>query len=231
MIDKLISRIGFHRVIAGAISHDSPTLSEEPSINLTTSEVSYSRAWLAAEILCTWKWHGGSAFSSFLPLLRAYVASQEGSPADGLLDSIVSILLEGALMHGESGELTPHNIWPGSYYKAESIGEPFLRALISLLSTLFQENIWGKDKAMLYFKLLQDRLYIGETVNLNCLSILPACMDVFMSIAFDVSHTSDQPEDSVESEVHGTIVDWLKKTAYFPPLNTWQSGKGIDYSL
>ena len=141
LIDKLISRIGFHRVIAGAVAHDSPTVSEEPTVNLTTSEVSYSRAWLAAEILCTWKWPGGSAFSSFLPLLSAYVISQDYSPAHGLLDSIVSILLDGALMHGESGELTPGNVWPGLYHEAESISEPFLRALIALLSTLFQKNI------------------------------------------------------------------------------------------
>ncbi|CDP04076.1 unnamed protein product [Coffea canephora] len=231
LIDKLISRIGFHRVIAGAVAHDSPTVSEEPTVNLTTSEVSYSRAWLAAEILCTWKWPGGSAFSSFLPLLSAYVISQDYSPAHGLLDSIVSILLDGALMHGESGELTPGNVWPGLYHEAESISEPFLRALIALLSTLFQKNIWGKVKAVSYFRMLREKLFIGETVNLNCLNVLPACMEVFiapLSIASDASHKSDQPDDFIECELHVTVVDWLRKTACFPPLNTWQSGKDME---
>ncbi|KAL3530952.1 hypothetical protein ACH5RR_010274 [Cinchona calisaya] len=231
LIDKLISKIGFHRVVAGAIRHDSPTASEEPSVCLTASDVCYSRPWLAAEILCTWKWHGGTALSSFLPLLSAYVMSEDISPDDGLLDSIITILLDGALVHGESGDLTPSNVWPGSYYDVESICEPFLRALVSLLSTFFQNNIWGKDKAVLYFKMLQDKLYIGEAVNLNCLGVLPACMDVLiapLSIAFDVSNASDQLDASEGSEVHATIVDWLKKTAYFPPLNTWQTGKDME---
>ena len=105
----------------------------------------YSRSWLAAEILYTWKWQGGSALGSFLPLLSSYAKSGNCSPKEGLLDSIVNILLDGALVYGASGELRFFNVWPASDDEVGSIEEPFLRVLVSCLIALFTENIWGKD--------------------------------------------------------------------------------------
>lgn len=210
LIDKLISKIGIGRVIAGSVSHI-PSTTKETTKALGTSESYYPRAWLAAEILCTWKWQGGSAVSSFLPLLTAYIKSEDYSLKEGLLDSIINILLDGALVHGVSGEPS----------ELESIEEPFLRALVSLLLTLCENNIWGKQKAISLFEVLVNKLFVGETVNSNCLRILPLVMSVL------VRPLSIDCDDSVEgNKVIHSIEDWLRTTLSFPPLSEWQTGKG-----
>lgn len=224
LVNKLISKIGFHRVVAGYVPHHSPSLSVESSLNLT-SQLHHTRAWLAAEMLCTWNWEGGSALSSFLPVMSAYVKNEECPPVERFLDSVVSILLDGALAHGASVELTSQNIWPASYDEVECIGEPFLRALVSLLSTLFDDNIWGKGKATSLFRLLRDKLYIGETLNINCLNILPACMHVLIR-PLNSESEGDHLNTLEETEVHDTILDWLNRTEHFPPFHAWETGKG-----
>ena len=105
----------------------------------------YSRSWLAVEILYTWKWQGVNALGSFLPLLSSYEKSGNCSPKEGLLDSIVNILLDGALVYGASGEWRFFNVWPASDDEVGNIEEPFLRVLVSFLITMFTKNIWGKD--------------------------------------------------------------------------------------
>lgn len=82
LIDKLISKIGIDRVIAAC---GMPNLSL-----LEKSQEVASSAWLAAEILCTWRWPGSSAVSSFLPSLSAY-AKGSNSPQESLLDETLSI--------------------------------------------------------------------------------------------------------------------------------------------
>ncbi|GMP89851.1 hypothetical protein CsSME_00041233 [Camellia sinensis var. sinensis] len=219
VIDELVSKIGIDMVVAGSVSL-TPSSTEEATKELITSQSDYSRAWLAAEILCTWKWHGGSALSSFLPLLSSYGKNGNYSREESLLDSIVNILLDGALVHGVSGRLSLSYVWPVSYDEIGSVEESFLRALASLLLTLFEDNIWEMDKAILLFKLLVNKLFIGEAINLNCLRILPLVMSVLvrpLSIGCDESNRDVQ---------HDTIKDWLQKTLLFPPSNTWQTGEG-----
>ncbi|GMP89850.1 hypothetical protein CsSME_00041233 [Camellia sinensis var. sinensis] len=221
VIDELVSKIGIDMVVAGSVSL-TPSSTEEATKELITSQSDYSRAWLAAEILCTWKWHGGSALSSFLPLLSSYGKNGNYSREESLLDSIVNILLDGALVHGVSGRLSLSYVWPVSYDEIGSVEESFLRALASLLLTLFEDNIWEMDKAILLFKLLVNKLFIGEAINLNCLRILPLVMSVLvrpLSIGCDESNRDVQ---------HDTIKDWLQKTLLFPPSNTWQTGEEME---
>ncbi|KAJ6761857.1 E3 UBIQUITIN-PROTEIN LIGASE LISTERIN [Salix koriyanagi] len=176
LVDKLILKIGINRVIAGCVEN-----SLSPPLKETTKEEITSRAWLAAEILCTWKWPGGSAVASFLPLLSAGCRSGnyplQGKP---FLDSIFNILLDGALVHGESGTQSSFNLWPAFGDELEKVEEPFLRALLSLLVNMFKENIWEGDKAIRLFDLLTHKLFIGEAVNQNCLKILPAIVSVLV---------------------------------------------------
>lgn len=225
LVNKLISKIGFHGVVGGYVPDHSPSLSMESSLDLNSQL--HPRAWLAAEMLCTWNWEGGSALSSFLPMMSSYVKNEDCPPTEGFVDSVVSILLDGALAHGENVELTSQNVWPASYDEAECIGEPFLRALVSLLSTLFHDNIWGKGKATSLFRLLRDKLYIGETLNLNCLNILPACMDVLIR-PLNSGSEGDHLNTSEETEVHDTILHWLKRVEHFPPLYAWETGKDME---
>ncbi|XP_057483183.1 E3 ubiquitin-protein ligase listerin-like isoform X2 [Actinidia eriantha] len=231
VIDELISKIGIDSVVTGSVSRTSPS-TEEATNELITSQSAYSRSWLAAEMLCTWKWHGGSALSSFLPLLSTYGKSGNFPHKESLFDSIVNILLDGALVHGASAKLSLTYVWPVSCDEMKCVEEPFLRALASLVFTLFEDNIWGKDKAMLLFKLLANKLFIGETINLNCLRILPLIMSIIIR---PLSNGCGEPNQDVqhdsfeENEMHDTIKDWLQRTLSFPPPSTWKIEEMEDW--
>ncbi|KAL6967782.1 RING-type E3 ubiquitin transferase [Sarracenia purpurea var. burkii] len=228
-IVELISKIGIDRVVAGSVSH-SMSSTEEATRKLNTSQSPYSRAWLAAEILCTWKWNGGSALSSFLPSLSAYVKSGYCFHEESLLNSIVNILFDGALVHASSGKLSLSYVWPISYDEMESVEEPFLRALASLLFTLFKEDIWGKDEAILFLKLLVNKLFIGEAINLDCLRILPLIMSILirpLSVG-DESDPNVQLDSSEENQLQDTVKDWLQRTLLFSTSNTWQTGEELE---
>ncbi|GFZ19943.1 HEAT/U-box domain-containing protein [Actinidia rufa] len=230
VIDQLISKIGINSVVTGSVSRTSSS-TKEATNELITSQSAYSRSWLVAEMLCTWKWHGGSALSSFLPLLSTYGKSGNFPHKESLFDSIVNILLDGALVHGASAKLSLPYVWPVSCDEMESVEEPFLRALASLVFTLFEDNIWGKDKAILLFKLLANKLFIGETINLNCLRILPLIMSIIIR---PLSNGCGEPNQDVqhdsfeENEMHDTIKDWLQRTLSFPPSSTWQIGEEME---
>lgn len=216
MVDKLISRIGFDRVVAGVVFEASSSSTEDSVDNLAINQSSYSRPWLAAEILCTWKWLGGSIFNSFIPSFLSFLKNRD----HGFSDSILTILLDGALVHGAGSGL--NLLWHASVDDLEVVEEPFLRALTSLLSTLFQENVWGNEKAVSLFKLLLEKLYIGDAINSNCLQILPSIVNILVGPL--VTGYEDSTKDL--SEFHNVTVDWLKKTVSFPPLNTWHTGEG-----
>ncbi|KAK3218984.1 hypothetical protein Dsin_012954 [Dipteronia sinensis] len=229
LIDKLISKVGFDKVVSGYVTHASLSLHEE-----TTHNEVNSRTWLAAEILCTWKWPGGSALGSFLPLLSAYAKNRTSTSEQSLLDSIFNILLDGALVHGGSGTKSLHDIWPALGDKVEDIEEPFLRALVSLLLTLFRDNIWEAVKATTLFELFQSKLFIGESVDMNCLSILPLIVSVLIrplsrgSIGSGECNEDVDPYAVEENQVQDTIKSWLQRTLLFPPLVTWQTGQDME---
>ncbi|CAH9129291.1 unnamed protein product [Cuscuta epithymum] len=210
-IIKLLSKFGYQKFIGG--------------VSLP------SRAWVAGEVLCTWSWPGGSVLSSFLPSLVAYVKSETYSPEAGLLDSLVTILLDGALVHGGScGPCLP-TIWSVTLDEVDMIKEPFLRALVSLLLTLFEENIWEGKKAIFYFKLVLSKLYIGETINVNCLKMLPTIVDVLikpLSIVFDKVDARILSDSSKCIEIQEVMMDWLKQILLFPPLNMWLTGEDME---
>ncbi|KAB5512949.1 hypothetical protein DKX38_029977 [Salix brachista] len=229
LVDKLILKIGINRVIAGYVEN---TLS--PPLNETTKEEITSRAWLAAEILCTWKWPGGSAVASFLPLLSAGCRSGNYPLQESLLDSIFNILLDGALVHGESGTHSSFNLWPAFGDELEKVEEPFLRALLSLLVNMFKENLWEGDKAIRLFDLLTHKLFIGEAVNQNCLKILPAIVSVLVrplclrSIESEESSSDYQVASLGEKRMQDTVKEWLRRILSFPPLVTWQAGQDME---
>lgn len=61
-VDKLVLNLGFGEVILGVPGNTCYNTSQ--SIDTTSTVPSFSRAWVAAEILCTWKWIGESVFGS-----------------------------------------------------------------------------------------------------------------------------------------------------------------------
>ncbi|XP_047330718.1 E3 ubiquitin-protein ligase listerin isoform X2 [Impatiens glandulifera] len=220
VIDKLLSEVGINTVIVGASS----------GVQLP-SETSYSRAWLAAEMLCTWKWQGGSALSSFLPLLTAYGKSGNHSNEDILLDDVVSILLDGALVHVVSGEVCLNTVFPISIDEIRNVEEPFLRALASLVFALFKENIWGKFKAMSLFKVLVSKIFMGDQVNFSCLKILSLIMgQLIRPLSIRCSEESEKSEldCSLETLLSDNIKEWLQRTMLFPPLSSWTTGEDME---
>lgn len=226
LVDKLIQKRGIGRVIDSSVLHPSSTLDE-------TLEFP-SRAWLAAEILCTWEWPGGSAITSFLPMLTLYAKSDTNPPVEGgFLDSILNILLDSTLVQGKTGAQKISDAWLSSIDELEHIEEPFLRALLSLLATLFRDNVWGNDKARTLFELLVNKLFIGETINSNCLRILPPIVSALVRPLYQSKNESSeelQALSPVEDCVQITMIHWLERALSFPPLLMWQSGQG-EYSF
>lgn len=222
-IDKLIVKLGIERVFT-CYAKKTLIISEEAM----DKEISL-RAWLAVEILCTWKWSGGSAVASFLPLLIAYAESSNSSSKEILLDSIFSILLDGALMHGVTGH-SFFTTWEISSTEVEHIEEPFLRALVSYILALFNDGIWKTGKARILFKLLTNKLCIGETINSSCLKILPRVISALVHPLFEsesVGTGSDAHHDSAgENYIQATMTGWLEKALLFPPMFMWETGQG-----
>ncbi|GAU13221.1 hypothetical protein TSUD_245910 [Trifolium subterraneum] len=196
LINKLIQQIGIDRVFAGCATPNSLMLERNQEIA--------SSAWLAAEILCTWRWPENSAMSSFLPSLSAY-AKKSDSLHESLLDGILSILLDGSLIYEGDSTKSSVSMWPVPADEMEGIEEPFLRALISFLSTLFKENIWGIKKASYLIELLVNKLFLGEEPG----------QDV-------------QPCSLEENFVQNTMIDWLERALRLPPLVTWKTGQDME---
>ncbi|XP_072959491.1 E3 ubiquitin-protein ligase listerin [Typha angustifolia] len=212
-VDKLISSIGMGKVIAGV-----PDISlsvASASTEVAPSYSSFSRAWLAAEILCTWKWQGGTALSSFLPSLITYVKSEASSDETNIVPSIVDILLDGTLHHGASSQWIFFNAWCLSDDEVEKIQDPYLRALISVLLTLnVKDNIWRKPDAAVFFKRVMDKLFITETVNRNCLRVLPFVLTIIIQPLLEISEL-DQADNDVPlvpptNDLLNVILSWLQ---------------------
>ncbi|XP_031402391.1 E3 ubiquitin-protein ligase listerin [Punica granatum] len=224
LVDKLIQKRGIGRVIGGSILD--PHCTSGRTVNFT------SRAWLAAEILCTWEWPGGSAVTSFLPMLSLY-AKNDANPLqeDGLLDSILDILLDAALVQEKTEAHNFSDAWIAPLEGLEHTEEPFLRALISLLATFFRHNIWGSDKAKILFELLVSKLFIGETVNIHCLRILPPIVSALVQPIFQSKKELNEELQAPfpgEDKVQITIIHWLERALSFPPLLTWHSGQDME---
>ncbi|KAK7372192.1 hypothetical protein VNO80_05564 [Phaseolus coccineus] len=221
LIDKLISKIGIDRVISGC-GVPNPSL-------LGKGQGLASSAWLAAEILCTWRWPGSCAMSSFLPSFCAYARGSD-SLQESLLDETLRILLDGSLVYGGTGTKSSISMWPVPADEVEGVEEPFLRAIILFLSALFKEKIWGPAKASSLIELLVNKLFIGEAVNSNCLKILPLLINILLEPFYGyeepgmgVHHCSLE-----ERFVQSTMIEWLERALSLPPLVTWKTGEDME---
>ncbi|KAL1217589.1 E3 ubiquitin-protein ligase listerin [Cardamine amara subsp. amara] len=203
-INSLIMKMGIHQFLVG---HKNNGFA--------------SQAWLSAEILCTWEWPGGNAQTSFLPALVSFCKSEPSS--GGLLNSIFDILLNGALVHGES----VGNMWVYFNNSIVDVVEPFLRALVILLHTLFKEGLWGEEEAMAAFRMLTDKLFIGEETNKNCLRIIPFIMSrIILPLRTQIKSGVSGEDALLPLEV--LLKGWLERSLSFPPLVLWQSGEDVQ---
>ncbi|KAL5709837.1 RING-type E3 ubiquitin transferase [Ranunculus cassubicifolius] len=217
-VSELISKLGVSRIIAGSQTTSPSSLETHGPL---ATEHSFSRAWIAVEILCTWKWSVGGVLDSFLPLLSEFANGGEVL-SEYLLDSIVDILLDGALGCVSSDELCFLNVWLASDDEIENIQEPFLRALVSLLSTLIvKDNIWGKNKSAVLFDHLVDRLFSGVTVNRTCLRILPYVINILVQSLRHNGTISAKNDSYKENQMQVIVSDWLPRALLLPPIISW----------
>ncbi|XP_047052085.1 LOW QUALITY PROTEIN: E3 ubiquitin-protein ligase listerin-like [Lolium rigidum] len=137
------------------------------------------RAWVAAEMICTWNWKGGSAFSTFLPSLVQYMKTEPGLEVS-FVSLLLDTLLEGALMH-ESSDWALFNSWHLSDSEIEKIQDRFLRSLVALLFTAYtKESVLRESDAHVLFEQLRSSLFIGSAVNRKCLRTLPFVMSTII---------------------------------------------------
>ncbi|XP_074269259.1 E3 ubiquitin-protein ligase listerin [Silene latifolia] len=228
LIDKLILEIGVAKMFVAFNPH--PTATEEgqsENYELAASQSKSFRAWLVAEMFCTWKWPGGSALGTLLPSLISYVKSEQGGESSFVFDSVLNILLKGALICGINGQLRFFNTCPPSNKDLDEIEEPFLRALVSLLATLLNEGIWNQEQAIEFWQLLISDLYTGQETNINCLRILPLLVPVLAQFLHESGGSKDMVIDSLPISFREDVQDWLGKTLAFPSLISWTSDEDI----
>lgn len=221
-VNKLVLNLGVDKIIAGVSSLTHSSLEGAP--NDQSVSLSFPRSWLAAELLCSWKWPGGSVAESFLPLLNAF-AKTESSAEESIVCCVAKILIDGAIIHATTGQPTFLNPWILSDDEVENIQNPYLRALVSLLLTLtFKDSTWTKREANLLLDYTVDKLFIGTEVDLSCLKILPYILNVVIQPLRGRELTSDEYKGSSaldalgEDRLHGYILSWLEKALSLPPL-------------
>ncbi|KAK8946965.1 E3 ubiquitin-protein ligase listerin [Platanthera zijinensis] len=217
-VDKLISKLGVQNVIVGC--------TEEASVEGSpSSRHSYSRVWLAAELLCTWKWKGGNALSSIITPLSKHAIDYHSIGRVKIISFLVNILFDGTLIHGSNDQWIAFCSWITSEDGVENIEDPFLRALVFLMHTFMIKNeIWGRLETADFIKHILDKLFINNNVDRACLRILPYVLSfVFRSLVFQRKGINGSAEDaffipSEAVELYDNIIKWHQNTVAFPPL-------------
>lgn len=224
-VEKLCSSLGFSQVIAGFVPQTPLPLAVPLAEPVSSFSSSYSRAWLAAELLCTWKWQGGSALDSFLPSLSKYAKCESSYPEVHIIFSIVNILLDGTFFQGANSLWISLNTWVATDDDVDNIRDPFLRALISLLLTLFvKDKVWRKHEAFQLFENVVGRLFIGTSVNRTCLRILPFILSILIEPLLLQSKDFDETSKNVllapwkDDSVQKNLLNWHQRALSFPPL-------------
>ncbi|KAF0933682.1 hypothetical protein E2562_018911 [Oryza meyeriana var. granulata] len=246
-VDKLVLNLGFGEVILGIPGNKYYNTSQ----SIDTTSTSFSRAWVAAEILCTWKWKGGSVFSTFLPSLIQHL-KMESCAEVSILSLLLDTLLEGAFH--ECNQWVLFNAWHISDNEIEKIQDRFLRALVALLFSTNNINgsIWRESDALVFFEKLLSNLFIGPTVNRKCVKTLPFVMSTIIKplsgklklnesssytdlvgesilswLDVAISCLSSSPREVVQQD----IVDWMQVVLSCFPLNIAGGAQKLEVKI
>uniref|UniRef100_A0A0D9VAZ7 E3 ubiquitin-protein ligase listerin n=1 Tax=Leersia perrieri TaxID=77586 RepID=A0A0D9VAZ7_9ORYZ len=237
-VDKLVLNLGFGEVILGVPGN-------------TSTVPSFSRAWVAAEILCTWKWKGGSVFGTFLPSLIQHL-KLESCAEVSILSLLLDTLLEGAFH--ECSQWVLFNAWHICDNEIEKIEDRFLRALVALLFSInnINDSIWRESDALEFFKKLLSNLFISSTVNRKCVKTLPFVMSTIIKphsgklklnetscytdlvgksilnwLDVAISCLSSNPREVVQQD----IVDWMQVVLSCFPLNITGGAQKLEVKI
>ncbi|XP_009417968.2 E3 ubiquitin-protein ligase listerin isoform X1 [Musa acuminata AAA Group] len=223
-VDKLIARLGVNIVIAGFT--ETCTSVASPDTEIVSSFPSpYKREWLAAEMLCSWDWKESSVTESFLPLLNKYAKTEASIPEANVTSSIINMLLDGTIMHGVSyDQWISFDSWKVPHNEAEKINDPFLRGLVSMLSSMFvDEKVGGNFAAIALFEQLVDRLFMDTSIDQSCLRVLPFVTSITIQSLLESSESTDaianiSLSSTEDNLVRTYIISWLEKSLSFPSL-------------
>lgn len=230
-VDRIGLALGKDKLLFGSLMKTSSITMDSMS-NPICNEISSCRIWLAIEVLCTWKWPGGSAVEYLLPFLCECAKEDPGHPQQIMVNSILNILFVGALTNSALGKSYPLNAWPISDKEVDKIEEPFLRALVMLLAVLFKDgSVWAKaDASRLLHYFLKKEFQNASTVN-NFTRIIPHILQILVPIVRKrIVSSEESNQDFSLAEVNTgnmqeSTCQWLQRALSGPPLILCQMGR------
>ncbi|KAL3679930.1 hypothetical protein R1sor_022886 [Riccia sorocarpa] len=188
---------------------------EASAVRVTDLSIQPNRTWLVVELLCTWQWPGGGAPHSVLPFLYSLSRTNKQSDDSLLLWKVIETLFMGASQTVSAIE------------NSKNMEEPFLRALLKLLSGLLEmEDGWTKaDTRRLFREVVTKEDSVNFVSPLCDIRILPSVLSVLMPALRRKASNAEDNEGGAEEEwqlhLKNAVCGWLllaKKTA---PLVTY----------
>lgn len=223
-VDRIGLALGKDKLLFGSLMKTSHITMENTSIPIC-NEISSCRIWLTIEVLCTWKWPGGSAVQYLLPFLCECAKRDPSHPQQIMVNSIINILFVGALTYSTLGKSYPLNAWLISDKEVDKIEEPFLRALVMLLAVLFKDgSVWTKaDASRLLRYFLKKEFQNASTVN-SFTRIIPHILQILVPIVRKrIVNSEESNQDFSLADLNtgnmqeGTC-QWLQRAISGPPL-------------
>ncbi|KAH9309397.1 hypothetical protein KI387_037308 [Taxus chinensis] len=229
-VERIGSILGKDKLFTGSPERTSQ-ITEEQS-NQICKKKSSCRIWLAIEVLCTWRWPGGSAIQFLLSFLRECAKREPGHAEWMMVNAIIDILCLGALKNNTSINFYPLNVWVISDDEVDKIEEPFLRSLVMLLIVLFKDGtVWNKGDAL---RILNDYILKDDFLNNSVkiyVRLLPHILNVLAPVVWkrrvnleDCNKDLSMAEENASS-MQKAACQWLERAKSGPPLILSQKGQ------
>lgn len=230
-VERIGLALGKDKLLFGSLMKTSHITMENTS-NPICNEISSCRIWLAIDVLCTWKWPGGSAVEYLLPFLCECAKKDAGHPQQIMVNSIINILFTGALTNSALDNFYPLNAWPISDKEVDKIEEPFLRALVMLLVVLFKDgSVWTKADASRLFHYFQKKEFQNASAVNGFTRIIPHILQILVPILRKRTVNLEETNQDFSlaevdtGNVQENTCQWLERALSGPPLILCQMGQ------
>ncbi|MCO5575765.1 hypothetical protein L7F22_029569 [Adiantum nelumboides] len=219
LISKMATLLGWEKLVVFQGSEcfrGSQSTSEGKGIELEKQ----CRVWLLIEMLCTWRWPGGSATDTLIPFLVACLDGEEKTFKESIVDSVVVSLFTSANSRKQVSEYS-NKYWLGSIDNIKDGEDPCLRALLFLLHKICQGQKRIKYAEKFFKMLVIDQGFLENTLLYDKSKVLPFILSILMP-ALHRQQESNQPisssiQDPVTLKV--SVCRWLKIALSAPPLS------------
>ncbi|KAI5061228.1 hypothetical protein GOP47_0023733 [Adiantum capillus-veneris] len=221
VIGKMASRLGWEKLVVYQGSESSGG-SQSRSNGKSKELEKQCRIWLLIEMLCTWRWPGGSATDSLLPFLVACLDAEETALKESIVDSVVISLFMSALSRQEVSEYN-NKYWLGSIDNVEDNKDPCLRALLFLLRKICQGDK-RVEYAEKFFKMLViDQGSLEDTVVHGKSKVLPFILSILVPVLHKQQESDRQPLSNTQNLVtlKVAVCKWLDVALSVPALSSY----------